>query len=50
MGWLTSLFGGVSKGVLPARPQVVEQQAAVFALFGGHVGKGSAPVGRPPTC
>jgi len=44
MGWLTSLFGGVSKGGLPARLQVIEQQAAVFALLGGHVGKASEPL------
>jgi hypothetical protein len=41
LGWLTSLFGGVSKGVLPARLQTVEQQATVLALFGGQPGKGS---------
>ena len=44
-GWQNhSIYGGVSKGVLPARLQVIEQQAAVFVLFGGRVGKGFEPL------
>jgi len=38
-------FTGGSKGLAPARPQVVEQQTLGLAVSGSQQGKPSAPVG-----